>query len=179
MGVRHIESKSRTRIESLAGLPLPAWLETFSRDGRSLDRSFCSFVEEWREVLTTDPDGLNSCLPLRKSVVGCCLVPPSEKRRVKMVCLEDACGYKMDGISEARLGDVYLAKKTLWAEVLYREGGDTAQIIRGLTPLFSTKKKAIAPTKHARPAPLRSELSMAPCWPSSLRKAHCVLQGGA
>lgn len=144
-----IKSSELTGSESLFGLPLPEWFDTYSQDGKILDRSFCCFVEEWREVLVRYPEGLGLCVPLRQFPESCHLTPLDYEKRITAACLEE--GYRMHAVSEVHLVDVSFSKKTLWADVLYREKGDAAQVKRSLIPLYSPKKKPPPPTSHSLP----------------------------
>jgi len=146
MGIRRPES---TGSESLCGLPLPDWFDAYSGNGLVLDRSFCSFVEEWREVLTTYPQGLDLCVPLRQFPESCHLTSLSDKRVIKAAYLE--VGYRMTEVLDIRLVGVSFSKKTLWADLVYQERGDTSQVKRLLIPLYSPKKKPSPPVNHMLP----------------------------
>jgi hypothetical protein len=144
-----IKNSDLAGSESLVALPLPQWFGTYSQDSKILDRSFCFFVEEWREVLTRYPDGLNLCVPVRQFPKSCHLMPLDLEKRIKAAYLEE--GYTMHAVSEVHLVDVSFSKKTLWADVLYREKGDTARVKRSLIPLYSPKRKPSSPTSHSLP----------------------------
>lgn len=135
MGIRG----SRTRGDDCFGLPLPRWLDRYSHEGLLLDRSMCYFVDEWREVLMTCSDGLQSCLPLRLCEPSCHLNPLEKPRHCRIAHLSQH-------LPEARLvGGCHLlgvefAGKTPWADVLFRDGNHPSRIQYLRIPLFLPKK---------------------------------------
>lgn len=137
MGVRGLQ----WRDEDFSGLPLPTWLDCCSEEGMLLDRSLCCFVNEWREVLTTSPAGLELCLPLRHFSASCHLIPLEKSKVVRVAQLEES----IDGISsfaDVRLVDTAFVGRTLWADVLCRvdeSGGNVGKFKRMRIPLFSKK----------------------------------------
>ncbi|KAI7772982.1 hypothetical protein LA080_012655 [Diaporthe eres] len=80
---------SRVRDSDSFGVPLPQWLDTLSLQGWTLDRSMCHFIGEWREVLISHPDGLASCLPLRKFEPTCHLSPQGEHKSINVAHIEE------------------------------------------------------------------------------------------
>ncbi|KAF4946771.1 hypothetical protein FGADI_10975 [Fusarium gaditjirri] len=65
------------------GLPLPPWKEEFSSaDYRSLDYSFCAFVQDWGELLAKNPDQLHHAVPLNLYEPSCRLKAPNRLRKV-------------------------------------------------------------------------------------------------
>ncbi|KAF4495652.1 vegetatible incompatibility HET-E-1 [Fusarium agapanthi] len=65
------------------GLPLPPWKEdSSSADYVSLDRSFCSFVLDWGELLTKNPDQLHHAVPLTLYKPSCHLRAPNRLQKV-------------------------------------------------------------------------------------------------
>ncbi|KAF5541860.1 vegetatible incompatibility het-E-1 [Fusarium mexicanum] len=65
------------------GLPLPPWKEdSSSADYVSLDRSFCSFVLDWGELLTKNPDQLHHAVPLTLYKPSCHLKAPNRLQKV-------------------------------------------------------------------------------------------------
>lgn len=130
----------------LFGVPLPAWLDTQSAEGLLLERSMYCFVDEWREVMTTNPHGLELCPPLRKFDVSCHLMPLQKQRSTQVAHVAD-----MTGITDALLGEVHLLSvafrgKTVWADVMCRLDGEGSsdRLRRVEVPLFSKTKKPSA-----------------------------------
>lgn len=121
--------------EARVGLPLPDWLDS-SEEGKCLDRSLCSFAEEWREVLLTYPHGLDSCPPLVQSEPSCYLTPLNLVKTVKVARL----GENLPTVCPAQrqvLHDVSFRGKTLWATMIcFRPGGS---LEKRQVPLFSSK----------------------------------------
>ena len=145
------------REGDLSGVPLPTWLDAHSEEGMLLDRSLCSFMEEWQEVLTTSPAGLDLCPPLRHFGANCHLVPLKKSKTVRIIRLEESID-DLSSSNDVRLVDVAFAGKTLWADVVYQDKGvnqsDIAQLQRARVPLFS-KKHSIQRDLHELPVPQR------------------------
>lgn len=140
---------SRVRDNDNFGIPLPQWLDMVSPQGWTVDRSMCHFIGEWREVLTTHPDGLELCHPLRKFEPACHLTPQGENKNINITHLEES--YKHVGSvkhvdpKDARLLGVAFRGKTLWVDLLlHRSQGNSERL---QIPLF-TKKKSIVQSDH-------------------------------
>ncbi|KAI9155258.1 Vegetative incompatibility protein [Paramyrothecium foliicola] len=120
------------------GVPLPQWLDKLSAELRLLDRSFCCFLDEWREVLVVSPQGLPACLPLTKTEGGCHLSPLSKARPLKVEYLAD----KLDLGTISEIAQIkILLGKPLWARVLCRtKTGRHDEFQRLQVPLFSKQK---------------------------------------
>lgn len=135
MGIRG----SRTRGDDSFGLPLPRWLDRYSHEGLMLDRSMCYFVDEWREVLMTCSDGLQSCLPLRAHEPSCHLHPLEKPRQCRIAHLSQ---HLSDArlVGGCRLLGVDFVGKTPWADVLLRDRNRPNRIQYLRVPLFLPKK---------------------------------------
>ncbi|KAI8629835.1 hypothetical protein F5Y19DRAFT_432116 [Xylariaceae sp. FL1651] len=117
------------------GLPLPNWLSDISAKGLELDQSFCSFADEWREVLITRPTSLDYCMPLKPFDESCYLKPPTESKKVWVNHLTQTC--KGADPYRVRLLRTYLSKQKLCVDVLYRKRkSDTSELWRMQQPLF-------------------------------------------
>lgn len=119
------------------GLPLPDWLEPYSQSGGCLDKSLCSFVEEWREVLITCPTGLELCPPLDQSQPSCHLTPLKKSKILKLAHLEDHF-QSLISPEEAHFFDLSFRGKTLWADLLLTKAEGRVQRLQ--VPLFTGKK---------------------------------------
>ncbi|KAF3762105.1 hypothetical protein M406DRAFT_76204 [Cryphonectria parasitica EP155] len=134
--------KSRLRDNDWFGLPLPDWLDTFSKEGRILDRSLDDFVDEWREVMTTYPNGLIACVPLKDFKPTCSVTPLEKSRNLKVANIEQLC-HSLGSPSSSKLHGTRLLgatfdKKTLWMNLLcYGSGGHFQRL---QIPLFATRK---------------------------------------
>lgn len=136
---------SRVRDNDSFGVPLPQWLDTLSSQAWSVDRSMCHFIGEWREVLTSHPDGLVSCLPLREFEPACHLSPLRGHKNINVAHLEEQ--YKHLGSvkdvdrKNFQLLGVAFRGKTLWVDVLfYRSRGNFQRL---QIPLFAKKKSTL------------------------------------
>lgn len=140
---------SRERDSDSFGVPLPQWLDTLSTEGWTVDRSMCHFIGEWREVLISHPDGLASCLPLRKFEPACHLSPQGEHKTINVAHLEDhykhLSSVKGSDPKDGQLLGVAFRGKTLWVDLLLSRSHGTFKRLQ--LPLF-TKKKSIVQSDH-------------------------------
>lgn len=140
---------SRMRDNDSFGVPLPQWLDTLSSQGWMLDRSMCHFIGEWREVLVTHPDGLASCLPLRKFEPACHLSPQGEHKNINVAYLEEHYKHlsSVKGVDpkDTQLLGVAFRGKTLWVDLLFCRPLGHFQRLQ--IPLFA-KKKSILQSDH-------------------------------
>jgi hypothetical protein len=133
---------SRSRENDSFGVPLPQWLDTLSSQGLLLDRSICHFIGEWREVLIQHPDGLQSCLPLRKFEPTCHLTPLVGHKHIRLAYLEDE--YKQLKLfrsfdpKDVQVLRVAFRGKTLWVHVLFNQLQGRCHHLE--IPLFAKKK---------------------------------------
>lgn len=125
------------------GVPLPSWLDEVSPE---LVRSLYCFVDEWREVLTTSPGGLDLCPPLRKFGTSCVLTPLQKPKSMRVSLIGEATGIAGE-LSEMCLLSVHFRGKTAFADVLCRakQDGGWGALRRVEVPLFSKKKKPSEP----------------------------------
>ncbi|KAL2277488.1 hypothetical protein FJTKL_15405 [Diaporthe vaccinii] len=136
---------SRVRDSDSFGVPLPQWLDTISLQGWTLDRSMCHFIGEWREVLISHPDGLASCLPLRKFEPTCQLSPQGEHKSINVAHIEEhykhLSSVKDVDPKDGQLLGVAFGGKTLWVDLLfYRSQGHFERL---QIPLFAKKKSIV------------------------------------
>lgn len=144
MGVRGVEWRGDDHF----GVPLPQWLDQHSTELMQLDRSLCCFIEEWREVLVTFPEGLPACLPLVKIDGSCYLSPSSKSKSLKVLHLGDA--FDMASVSEI-YGFEVLVGKPLWAKILYQnKGGPPDEFQQLRVPLLSNKHQPVG-SKYVLP----------------------------
>lgn len=120
--------------EDCFGMPLPQWLDAFSRGGKDLFNTMCAFVEEWREVLLTCPKGLDLCPPLTQTRPSCYLKSLRKTKRVRVQHLEESF-QNLCSPMQTRLLDVSFRGKTLWADVLCSKAEGQFQRLR--IPMFS------------------------------------------
>lgn len=139
MGIRG----SRTRGDDCFGLPLPRWLDRYSHEGLLLDRSMCYFVDEWREVLMTCADGLQSCLPLRVCEPSCYLGPLEKPKHCRVLHLSKHLP-EARSVSGCRLLGVAFAGKILWADLVFQDRTRESRFQYLHIPLFSTRKNTIS-----------------------------------
>lgn len=130
---------SRDRDNDSFGVPLPQFLDRISSQGFTLDRSMCHFIGEWREVLVQHPDGLSSCLPLRKFAPTCHLTPLGKHENISVSYLEDQ--FKDLNPKNLQLLRAAFRGKTLWADVLFHQS--QGLFLRLQIPLFTKKKSAV------------------------------------
>lgn len=135
MGIRG----SRARGDDSFGLPLPRWLDRYSLEGLMLDRSMCYFVDEWREVLLTCAEGLQSCLPLRVCEPSCHLHALEKPRHCRVAPLSQGFPDSRP-VGECRLLGVEFNGKTAWADLLYQDRSHQGRYQYLRTPLFTPKK---------------------------------------
>lgn len=130
---------SRLRDNDSFGVPLPQFLDKISSQGLTLDRSMCHFIGEWREVLVQHPDGLRSCLPLRKFEPTCHLTPLGEHKNISVAYLEDQ--YKDFALKDVQLLRAAFRGKTLWVDVLVHQSQGLFGCLQ--IPPFAKKKSAM------------------------------------
>lgn len=149
------------------GLPLPDWLEPYSRSGASLDKSLCSFVEEWREVLVTCPAGIELCPPLDQNQPSCHLTPPRKSKTIKVAHLEDHF-QSVGSQAETNFLDLSFRGKTLWADLILTEAEGRVQRLQ--VPLFTGKQTKS--DEHPLPIePTEAEGWLAAGWLASVVRA--------
>ncbi|KAH7309821.1 hypothetical protein B0I35DRAFT_440686 [Stachybotrys elegans] len=137
------------------GVPLPQWLPAHSKDLALLDRSFCSFVQEWREVLATLPESLDMCAPLQRFQPECHLTPLSKPKSVKVAYLADDVSMETGTIVA-----FYLTHQgSLWANIVCRNNDDQEnQLQKFRIPLFSDQMTTKS-THNCLPTSLSDTLS--------------------
>ncbi|KAK5635789.1 hypothetical protein RRF57_011501 [Xylaria bambusicola] len=99
-------------------IPLPSWLSDYSSDDLMRDQSFCHFAEEWREVIITQPQGLDQCVSMKAFPNSCWLKSLCKTSTVKGVNLAESFG--SDIISTSRLLGVGFSGKKLCVDVAYQ-----------------------------------------------------------
>lgn len=133
--------RSKWTDKDYFALPLPTWLDSYSEMGMLMDRSLCCFVDDWREVFTTSPQGLDCCVPLRRFEAGCHLAPLTKSKTLKIAHLQDSIHEYLQ-YSAIRLLMAEFRGKTVWVEAVCLRQDDNAtgtKWKRIQVPLFSRK----------------------------------------
>ncbi|KAF4910702.1 Vegetative incompatibility protein HET-E-1 [Colletotrichum fructicola] len=140
------------------GVPLPAWLIDHSED---LDQSFCCFIMEWRETLTSCSDGLKYCFPLRRfSKANSCHLTPlakAEGSRLRVIHLEEFLA--VESITTVYAFDLDVKKNRPVVNLFFRNKSDTAAEIWQFKAQLHSKPKGtdIALTPHKVPVTENSD----------------------
>lgn len=104
--------------EDSFAVPLPPWLSDCSFDDLLRDQSLCHFAEEWREVIITQPHGLDQCVSMKPFTSSCWLKSLSKNSSVRAVNLAETFG--SDVITASRLLGVSFSGKKLCVDMVYR-----------------------------------------------------------
>ncbi|RWA08635.1 hypothetical protein EKO27_g6478 [Xylaria grammica] len=136
-------------------VPLPAWLGDCSSADLLRDQSLCYFTEEWREVIITNPQGLDQCVPMKPFTNSCWLKSLSKTNTVKSVNLAEAFGD--DVIDTSRLLRVGFSGRKLYVDLAYRtKGASTKVICRLKQSLFKANSR---PQRSHQTIPADSDIS--------------------
>ncbi|TGJ79937.1 hypothetical protein E0Z10_g8820 [Xylaria hypoxylon] len=136
MAIRGREWKGDDRF----AVPLPTWLGDHSSDDLLRDQSLCHFTEEWREVIITNPHGLDQCIPMKPFANSCWLKSLSKTNTVRAVNLAEAFGN--DIITTSRLVGVGFSGKKLCVDLAYQTKDTPTNVICRLKqPLFKANSR--------------------------------------
>ncbi|KAI0803541.1 hypothetical protein GGR55DRAFT_387142 [Xylaria sp. FL0064] len=104
--------------EDSFAVPLPPWLGDHSPEDLLRDQSLCHFAEEWREIIITQPHGLDQCVPMKPFANSCWLKSLSKASTVRGVNLAETFGN--DIITACRLLRVGFTGKKLCVDLAYQ-----------------------------------------------------------
>ncbi|KAF2964117.1 hypothetical protein GQX73_g9438 [Xylaria multiplex] len=136
MAIRGREWKGDDRF----AVPLPTWLGDQSPDDLLRDHSLCHFIEEWREVMITNPHGLDQCVPMKPFASSCWLKPLSKNNTVRVVNLAETFGN--DVVTFSRILGVGFSGKKLCVDLAYQTNDTpTNTICRVKQPLFKANSQ--------------------------------------
>ncbi|KAI0509212.1 hypothetical protein F5B22DRAFT_366395 [Xylaria bambusicola] len=136
-------------------IPLPTWLSDNSSDDLMRDQSLCHFVEEWREVIITQPQGLDQCVSMKAFPNSCWLKSLCKTSTVKGVNLAETFG--SDVISTSQLLGVGFSGKKLCVDMAYQtKDGPTDVLYRLKQQLFKANSR---PQRSQQKIPLGSGIS--------------------
>ncbi|KAI0913046.1 hypothetical protein F4823DRAFT_102990 [Ustulina deusta] len=136
-------------------VPLPNWLSDHSPDDLLRDQSLCHFAEEWREVIITQPHGLDQCVSMKPFANSCWLKSLSKTSMVRGVNLAETFG--SDILTTSRLLGVGFSGKKLCVDLAYQtKDGPTDVLCRLKQPLFKTNSR---PQRSHQMIPMDSNIS--------------------
>ncbi|KAJ2996044.1 hypothetical protein NUW58_g1096 [Xylaria curta] len=136
MGIKGREWKG----DDSFALPLPAWLGDVSPGNLLRDQSLCHFAEEWREVIITQPNGLDQCVSMNHFASSCWLKPLSKTNTVRCVNLAETFGNGI--LATVQIIGVGFSGKKLWVDVAYQTRHNPADVICRLKqPLFKANSQ--------------------------------------
>ncbi|KAI0540402.1 hypothetical protein GGR58DRAFT_145064 [Xylaria digitata] len=141
--------------EDSFAVPLPAWLGDQCSDDLLRDQSLCYFTEEWREVIITNPHGLDQCVPMKPFANSCWLKSLSKNNTVRAVNLAETFGN--DVITISRILGVGFSGKKLCVDLAYQtKDTPTNMICRVKQPLFKANSQ---PQRSHQTIPTDSDIS--------------------
>ncbi|KAI1366605.1 hypothetical protein F5Y08DRAFT_122750 [Xylaria arbuscula] len=155
--------------EDSFAVPLPPWLSDCSSDDLLRDQSLCHFAEEWREVIITQPHGLDQCVSMKPFANSCWLKCLSKTSTVRAVNLAESFG--SDVITASRVLEVGFSGKKLCVDVVYQtKDAPTDVLYRLKQQLFKSNSR---PDCSQQKVPLGFDISK---WAITPRKEEGIAQ---
>ncbi|KAI0432032.1 hypothetical protein F5Y09DRAFT_303299 [Xylaria sp. FL1042] len=141
--------------EDSFAVPLPPWLSDYSPEDLLRDQSLCHFTEEWREVIITQPHGLDQCVSMKPFANSCWLKSLSKASTVRGVNLAEIFG--SDIITASRLLGVGFSGKKLCVDLAYQtKDAPTDVLCRLKQQLFKANSQ---PQRSHQAIPADSKIS--------------------
>ncbi|KAI1419052.1 hypothetical protein F5Y12DRAFT_311481 [Xylaria sp. FL1777] len=136
-------------------VPLPNWLGDHSPDDLLRDQSLCHFAEEWREVIITQPHGLDQCVSMKPFANSCWLKSLSKTSTVRTVNLAETFG--SDVLTTSRLLGVGFSGKKLCVDMAYQAKDTPTDVLCRLKQqLFKANSQ---PQRSRQTIPIGSNIS--------------------